>query len=336
MSKLKRILNERRENYDKLYHKKLKKPYSTSTDPRIRSIAEKLHKEVAIDPKKVSKKIYEKAPNETIRNLLFYEIIDILSEASKGYINTTLNDEILIALLNPRITRLNLSRSPFITNLALIKIGEHCPNLQHLSVERGLDSLRLKYNEYLSKLNDEGVVELVSNCHKIKHLDIGWCYLTNQSVFAIAKNCPELEFLNLNGNHQIDDSGINELSKNCRHLKVLKLQDCCIEDISSIGTYKLPLEELYLYRCDNVSNESLKTIIKNCGKTLIHLELASVRDLQDDALDLIGKHCKKLVYLGIRACRKISTEAFKDVIQKCDSLFKYDLFYSGVDPSFKF
>ena len=336
MSKLERILNKRRENYDKLYRKKLKKPYSTSTDPRIRSIAEKLHKEVANDPKKFSKKISAKSPNKAVRNLLFCEIIDVLSEASKGYINTTLNDEILIALLNPRITRLNLSRSPFITNLALIKIGEQCPNLQHLSVERGLDRLRIEYDEYLSKLNDEGVVELVSNCHNIKHLDIGWCHLTNQSVFAIAKNCPELEFLNLDGNYQIDDSGINELSKNCRHLKVLKLKDCRIEDISSIGADKLPLTELYLYRCDNISNESLKTIIKNCGKTLIHLELASVQDLQDDVLELIGRHCEKLVYLGVRACRKISTEAFKDVVQKCDSLFKYDLFHSGVDPTFKF
>lgn len=336
MSKLERILNERREKYDKLYHKKLKKPYSTSADPRIRSIAEKLHKEVTIDPKKVSKKISAMSPNETIRNLLFCEIIDILSGTSKGFINTTLNDDILIALLNPRITRLKLSRIPFITNLALIKIGEQCPNLQYFSIERDLDRLRVEYGEYLSKLDDEGIVELVSNCHQIKHLDISWCYLTNQSVFAIAKNCPELEFLNLDGNHQIDDSGINALSKNCRNLKVLKLKDCRIKDISSIGTYKLPLTELYLYRCDNVSNESLKTIIKNCGETFIHLELASVQDLQDDSLNLIGQRCKKLVYLGVRACRKISTEAFKDVIQKCDSLFKYDLFHSGVDPYFEF
>lgn len=336
MSNLEKILDTRREKHSKLYHNKQKKSFSTSTLPRIRSIAEKLHKKVTNDPKKVSKKISKKAPNEAIRNLLFCEIIDILSETSKGYINTTLNDEILIALLNPEITRLNLSRSPFITNQALIKIGEQCPNLQYFSVERGLDRLRIGYGEYLSKLNDDGVVELVSNCHNIKHLDIGWCYLTNQSVFAIAKNCPELEFLNLDGNHQINDSGINELSKNCRNLKVLKLKDCRIKDISSIGTYKLPLTELYLYRCDNVSNESLKTIIKNCGETLIHLELASVQDLQDDVLELIGRHCKKLVYLGVRACRKISTEAFKDVIQKCDSLFKYDLFHSGVDLSFKF
>ncbi|KAK1274715.1 F-box protein [Acorus gramineus] len=51
----------------------------------------------------------------------------------------------------------------------------------------------------MTGVTDEGVIQLVSKATSLQHLNIGGTFITDDSLFAIAENCPQLKNCIING-----------------------------------------------------------------------------------------------------------------------------------------
>ena len=75
-------------------------------------------------------------------------------------------------------------------------------------------------------ITDQGIINFVTNAHKLVTLGIGSCaQLTDLCLFSIAANCPEIESIILNTERgSFTVNGNNELKKKCPKFKELTIQ----------------------------------------------------------------------------------------------------------------
>ncbi|KAL2348380.1 hypothetical protein Fmac_002380 [Flemingia macrophylla] len=84
----------------------------------------------------------------------------------------------------------------------------------------------------LTGITDEGVVQLISRTRSLQHLNVGGTFITDESLFAIARSCPKLETISLWSCCHVTESGLLALVDKCQKLKSMNVwgtrvpQDC--------------------------------------------------------------------------------------------------------------
>ena len=127
-----------------------------------------------------------------------------------------------------------------ITAKGMSAIFQHCTALQSLNLS-GMTDL------------ESCIPELAKNCKNLQHLNlVCWPFLTNEDLIMVAQNCKNLKSLELGvpggGQCLTDDSVLIEISKNCLEFESLKVSSAVhITDIgfNALGNCK-SLKSLYL------------------------------------------------------------------------------------------
>lgn len=163
-----------------------------------------------------------------------------------------LNDEFLNRLIQicPHLTLLSLSACFHVTFRGF---GE----LKNLKRLRSLDISRCGFL-------DEDFILILQSCEHIAEFNLSDCpRLTDQSFFELARQCPQLEVLDISKN-PISDGGLAEITSRCRHLRKLDVTRCM--EMTDRGLLKalkfaLNLKELTLVNC-RLQKETIEEIIK--------------------------------------------------------------------------
>ncbi|GAU26041.1 hypothetical protein TSUD_225020, partial [Trifolium subterraneum] len=71
----------------------------------------------------------------------------------------------------------------------------------------------------LTGITDEGVVQLISRTKSLRHLNVGGTFITDESLFAIAKSCPKMETIVLWSCRHVTENGLTALVDQCLKLK---------------------------------------------------------------------------------------------------------------------
>ncbi|KAI8150143.1 hypothetical protein BJV82DRAFT_586010 [Fennellomyces sp. T-0311] len=209
-----------------------------------------------------------------------------------------------------------------LTGHGLRTLAGHCPNVQELHLKdcRGLSThsiacflqsakqLRVLDLSGLDTVKDSTLM-VVGRLSHLEKLNIGWCRnLTGQGVQAIARGCPELTCLKLNGCPQLNDVTMDILGKHLTRLSHLCLASCTgLSDGALLAflRHQLPLSHLNLSSCARLSDASLRHIAIHCSK-LTHLELAGCVLLTDQGFCYLAPRLRTLTHLDLEDLQQIT------------------------------
>ncbi|KAF9990712.1 Transcription factor COE1 [Mortierella antarctica] len=197
-----------------------------------------------------------------------------------------------LATFFPNLISLNLSRTSGVTDTAIALIVDKCQYLETINLS------------YCRQLTDLGLFSVAKFCRRnlrVLHLT-GNLKMTNASLLAVAKHCPQIEKLYLGECSQITDSAVEWIARSC----------------SSTS-----LRELELHRCDKVmfGLALLELLASKCQVleriTLTYKQINSRRD------DL------KLVMEAFRDFHRLHTIDIFEVPEHSPALFFWDLAFQG-------
>ncbi|EFA10811.2 S-phase kinase-associated protein 2 [Tribolium castaneum] len=170
---------------------------------------------------------------------------------------------------------------------SLVTIFNQCRRLKKLSLESvPIDDnvlVALSANRELEVLNlamasgigVEGLRYLLTNCRKIRELNLSWTYLNAVSIDLVCENLPPtLDRFNFSGCRKLlDDQNVVQIVTNCPNLRELDLSDCT--SITGDAVKKLTvldeLNFLSLSRCYLIPYRSLLVLKKM--KSLTYLDV---------------------------------------------------------------
>ena len=75
----------------------------------------------------------------------------------------------------------------------------------------------------LTGITDEGVVQLISRTRSLQHLNVGGTFITDESLFVIARSCPKLETIVLWSCRHVTENGLFALVDQCLKLKSMNV-----------------------------------------------------------------------------------------------------------------
>ncbi|KAJ1381225.1 Leucine-rich repeat, cysteine-containing subtype [Sesbania bispinosa] len=114
------------------------------------------------------------------------------------------------------LTKLDIPRSRWgcqITDTGLIR----------LSLTKCVSNLTSISLWGLTGITDEGVVQLISRARSLRHVNVGGTFITDESLFVIARSCPNLETIVLWSCRHVTENGLIALVDKCLKLKSMNL-----------------------------------------------------------------------------------------------------------------
>jgi len=176
----------------------------------------------------------------------------------------------------------NRSLQPKVSDKSLLKIANHCPQLNCLFL-RGL-----------MELTDQGLKAVFSACTKLQILDLGFCSkMTDQSADHLF-NCIELRELQLEGCFSIQRNCINRIVSRCKELSRVGFAGCLVDDNTVVLLLegKFNIEALLLAGCPEITDKSITKLTK----------------------------CSNLRFLNLRGCDKVTAGSMISLAKSCPNL----------------
>ncbi|CAI2186580.1 1240_t:CDS:2 [Funneliformis geosporum] len=162
--------------------------------------------------------------------------------------------------------------------------------------------LKIKYiNPGFSDKSLFVIVELYPN---LRYLNLWNAQITDKGLYAIARSCYKLEYLNISYCRNISDKFLFEITGNCHNLQEFYFAEACrITDksISCIINLYLNLQKLdIVFSREDVKDASTLIIIKR-SPNLKHIEISG-NDINDKVTETLVHTCHKLEYLDLSCC----------------------------------
>ena len=222
----------------------------------------------------------------------------------------------------PRLSHLDISSCSFVGDDLLHVLAFHCPVLSELVCSHS------------SKITDRGVAFLAKHCLNMKKWRFRYC--SNVSNFAVkqivdrsAYSKSDFEALDVEGNTEVDDSGILYALRHAKHLKELclgnkrSITDVAFADIRENGVQSLEIIKVSGCRI----NGSILSMI--APLTRLHtVDLSYCSSICDEHMDLFAKNrklCARLMRVAFRRCDRITDIGLAPVLQHCQRLKSIDL-----------
>ena len=218
----------------------------------------------------------------------------------------------------PRLRTLNLECTDAVTDAAIIEVANLCPHLQTLNLD------------YAKLITDRAVIHAAEHCD-LKSVDLSnQGGITDESILALAKNCPNLKLLKVDS-WESDDTHITDASvlalARCTRLETLDLfgfEAVTDASIIPIVTRCCSLLELHLDRC-SVSDVGVMSITRNCPMiTALSLgeRTSSAHEksiIHDKSIVALASGCPRLRFLSIH-CLYVTDESCMALARGCVDL----------------
>ncbi|KAG0349787.1 Dynein regulatory complex subunit 6, partial [Gamsiella multidivaricata] len=222
------------------------------------------------------------------------------------------------SLVHESMENLDLSECTDIREPTLKSIAAFFPNLVSLNLSR------------TSGVTDTAVALIVDRCQYLKTIDLSYCrQLTDLGLLSVAKFCRRnLRVLHLTGNLKMTNASLLAVAKHCPQIQKLFLAECSqITDAAlewiARSSSSASLKELELHRCDKVmfGLPLLELLANKCNVleriTLTYKQINSKRD------DL------KLVMEAFRDFHQLQTIGIYEVPEHSPALFFWDLAFQA-------
>ena len=144
-------------------------------------------------------------------------------------------------IVNSQVKCLHLAKNRRLGDHGIKEIASICPNLELLDLSSCWG------------ISEEGVVEVLKKCCKIRHLNLAFC--AGLTLFEIEFEVSKLEVLDLSES-RIGDEALSVISKRCRGLLHLNLQNCfnvTAKGVKVVVENCRGLRQINLKRCNKVA-----------------------------------------------------------------------------------
>jgi hypothetical protein len=192
--------------------------------------------------------------------------------------------------------------------------------------DRALDNLGPNLEEInlggCKRITLQGVVSLAQRCPLLRRVNLHGLTVTDQSIDALSRNCPQLETLHASsanpfgGSSPLTDQSLAYLSR-CPNLVCLNLQGS--SNLTDYGVRMLlrhcnKLDRLNLGGCFRLTDASVIDI-GECAPRMIHLSLFQCFQLTDHSLLSLTSKLPNLVHIDVHGCAGLSRTFIDALIQ---------------------
>ena len=190
--------------------------------------------------------------------------------------------------------------------------------------------------------SDIGVLALAEGCRQLKVLGIcdpsSNSDISDLSIIKITESCTLLENLTLSCLRQVTDESCFAIERNCKHLKLLELYELSgIESEVGLKTlFSSPnLKGLTRVDVENIpvfTDDVLLELVKNLHGTLTSLGLGGYdsMDVTDAGMYHISQYCRKLEEFTITYLHYISLPTYIAEIIRCNPRLVTFSFHSDI------
>ncbi|XP_041348132.1 F-box/LRR-repeat protein 2-like [Gigantopelta aegis] len=198
-----------------------------------------------------------------------------------------------------------LSNCCSLTDVAITKLGEKCPDLNTL------------YIDSCVALTDVGIKTV---CQKLSHLEflaVGGSFpsVVNTESWLEMQHLTKLTYLSVSSNLDITDQVLTAVSNSCLSLRHVDISSC-YRNVTDVGVQALShlehLEVLNISYLHLVTDESLYLVSLN-GR-LQKLTARACSKITDKGVESLAERCENLTHLDLSGCLYISNMALKAFI----------------------
>ena len=216
------------------------------------------------------------------------------------------------------LRELDLSRSFRLSDRSLYALARGCPQLTKLNISG------------CSNFSDTALTYLTFHCKNFKCLNLCGCgkAATDRALQAIARNCGQLQSLNLGWCEDVTDKGVTSLASGCPDLRALDLCGCVLitdESVIALATGCPHLRSLGLYYCQNITDRAMYSLANSRVK--------SKRRRWDSVRSSSSKEEDGLANLNISQCTALTPPAVQAVYDSFPALHtcpgRHSLIISG-------
>lgn len=241
------------------------------------------------------------------------------------------------------LAKIIVAAGPFIKDLNL----RGCVQVEHYKraevIVRACKNLINATLEGCRNLQRTTLHSLVRNNDQLAHLNLtGLTAVTNTTCKVIAQSCPSLELLNISWCKHVDAIGIMWVVEGCPRLKDLQARE--IKGFDNIAVAQAffqtnNLERLLLSGCDDLSDETLKTMVHGMNppidiltdlpivppRKLRHLDLTRCTGLTSQGVKALGHNVPNLEGLSLAQCPNLTDAALESILSTTPRLTHLDL-----------
>ncbi|KAJ0261298.1 RNI-like superfamily protein [Hirschfeldia incana] len=155
----------------------------------------------------------------------------------------------------------------------------------------------------LEGIHDVVVGFCVSRGSNLTDLSLASCVGVNDgTLWTVGRYCPNLEALDISELGNLTDASLKEITDGCRSLNSVK------------------------FTRNRFSDDGVAAFLEVCGGSLNNLSLNNVRDVGQETAISLANYCKRLHYLDLSWCRKLTEEDLRRIMSSCSGLRSLKLF----------
>mmetsp|Transcript_13280 Transcript_13280/g.35591 ORF Transcript_13280/g.35591 Transcript_13280/m.35591 type:complete len:375 (-) Transcript_13280:69-1193(-) len=202
----------------------------------------------------------------------------------------------------PRLRHLNVMRCAKISDLGLEAFVLHCPGLQYLDASHETEEdvctegacARHYFPARMKNITNAGL-EALANCHRLQHLNVSCCVITDAGLKVVAQHCPRLQHVNMSCCLGITEASLEALARHCpevRHLNVDYINEHITDESleAAITQHRPALQQLRMCGWEKITRVGLGILIQHYpGLQYVHAnrQRAFAWDRHPGAADLI-------------------------------------------------
>ena len=184
---------------------------------------------------------------------------------------------------------------------------------------------------FLSSFNfsDTRIINLVSKCKSLEKINITDSDITDESIYHICINCPNISIISLRTCSQITDQSLFNISDAyCSQLTNIDL--CYCKKITDIGISYFfkkceKLETINIGWCRNI-NDGCLISNENKFSELKCINLKACNKLTDSSIIFISEKCSNLQSIILTGCNLITDTCINSIIEKCPKIEYIDVY----------
>jgi Leucine-rich repeat (LRR) protein len=152
---------------------------------------------------------------------------------------------------------------------------------------------------YVGNFDDASCQQIVAKCQLLEDLNFKNSNITDDSVQLVAQHLQHIRILNLSRCRKITDESIFAIAKSCPSLTSLDVEGTQITDNALVAFTSTRIRVLSISECKMITEKSLTAIAKSCP-LLESLNISKCETITDDSLTAIAESCPLLVSLDVR------------------------------------
>ena len=169
------------------------------------------------------------------------------------------------------LTSLNISQAKLVSDIGIASLSSGCPRLTKLSCSAIflLSDPRLSIPKKGEKpaawQNVIGVAAIAKNCSDLEHLELANCFRLDISINRYVSILTKLKSLNLAGCLEVSSESLIAMAEGCVLLEELNLSDCTkaatAAALKAIGTHCKEMRAITLARCEDVKGGVINGVV---------------------------------------------------------------------------